>query len=133
MTLAAHDNDIQKASRFLYDNKSFVAMVAMFYRDEFWNKMKLDEVLYQNTAEEIFIFGVNAGKRTAIRKAQKIVGAVQDGLIGPMTIKALNDYNEAEFDMKFDNMEIEYYDYLIAKKPSFEIFKNGWRNRAEYV
>lgn len=125
--------DIKKASKVLYSNQELRELVYRFYEKVFWKKMKLHKVESQKIAEEIFIFGVNAGKRTAIRKAQVLVGVVPDGIIGNQTLGALNKFDENVFDMKFDEIEIKYYDYLISKKPSFKVFKNGWHNRAMAV
>ena len=133
IAIANNSEDITKASVELFNKAPFREMVSMFYEDKYWNAMKLNQIIYQNTAEEIFLFGVNAGKRTAIRKAQKVVGVKEDGLIGPQTINALNNFPENEFDMKFDEIEKQYYSSLIDNNPSFKIFDAGWRNRAEYV
>ena len=128
-----HDNDIKKASTELYNSQPFTRLVAVFYQENFWDKMKLDQINDQNTADEIFLFGVNSGKKNAIRKAQKIVGAEEDGIIGLQTITALNNFDAEIFSMKFDELEKQFYASIIAKKPSFSIFKEGWNNRAEYV
>jgi len=125
--------DIEKASQALYRSYTFTNMVKDFYKAYFWLKMKLDQVVSQKIADELFTFGVNAGTKNAIRKAQKVVGEVQDGIIGPMTIKALNAYDEHLFDMQFDEVEKQYYASIIERKPSFKIFENGWNNRADMV
>lgn len=133
VALATHDNDIKKTSRHLFENKTFMHMVGEFYKQHFWNRMRLDEIYYQNTAEELFVMGVNTGCRTAIRKAQRLIGVTADGIIGSQTLKALNEYNEAEFDMKFDEIEKKFYADLIKIKPHLKIFEKGWRSRAEAI
>jgi len=125
--------NIQDASQILYYDELFVAQIKFFIKKEFWDKMKLDEINAQIICNEIFLFGYNAGKRTAIRKAQKIIGVTADGLIGPLTIKALNNFDIDKFSLEFDELELQYYADLIFKKPSFAIYKNGWQNRAIFV
>ena len=71
--------------------------------------------------------------RAAIRKAQRLVKALPDGIVGSLTIKALNEFNPIIFDMVFDEIEKKYYDDLIEKKPSFAVFKKGWHRRAKAV
>ena len=132
-TLQRHNNNVASASRELYKNNHLKELIMKFYKDKFWNRMKLDEVQDNNTATELFIFGVNAGCRNAIRKAQGIIGATVDGLIGRETIRLLNEYDAKDFDLIFDAVELQYYKDIIANKPSFAIYKDGWRNRAEYV
>ena len=128
-----YNYDIKKASTELYNSSPFQRLIAVFYQEHFWNKMRLDEIVDQNTADEIFLFGVNSGKKNAIRKAQKIVNVDEDGIIGTQTITALNNFDSEIFSMKFDELEKQFYASIIAKKPSFKIFENGWNNRAEYV
>ena len=125
--------DIREASEELYNNPTARDIVNRVYKSKYWDKARLDEVISQKIAEEIFVFGVNAGMRNAIRKAQKLVGITSDGIVGSQTIKTLNGFDEHIFDLKFDELEIQFYDDLIAKNPSFAKFKNGWHNRAEAI
>lgn len=43
------------------------ASVAEFYKREFWDKMRLDEVQSQKIADEMMVFGVNTHPKTAVR------------------------------------------------------------------
>ena len=103
------------------------------YKEVFWDKMQLDRISVQKIADEMMIFGVNAGTSKAVKLAQTVAGVVVDGVIGSGTIVALNKFDPSVFDKAFDVEEKKYYDELIAKKPQFKIFANGWRSRAEYV
>ena len=125
--------DLKKCSVVLSNNIELDLMVQNFYKKEFWNKARLDEVTSQKIADEIFIFGVNAGMKVAITKAQLLVGASQDGILGSKTIALLNKYDEAKFDVLFDEEEIKHYDKLIKLHSKFEINKKGWHNRAKAV
>lgn len=124
--------DIKKASTICFNDTDLMKKVEDFYEANFWLNYKLDK-LNLTAASEIFCFGVNTGMPSAIKKAQKIAGVEQDGNIGPKTISAINAIPESDFDLKFDEEEIAYYDALIAKKPSFKIFEKGWHNRAKAV
>lgn len=132
-TIQRNDGSIPIASRELYRNTHLQELVMQFYKEKFWDRMHLDKIIDDNTAMEIFIFGVNAGCRNAIRKAQQVVGADTDGLIGPVTIGMLNLYDAEMFDIAFDSVELEYYDSIIKSRPSFSMYRNGWKNRAEFV
>ena len=131
--LERNQGNIEATSRELYRSTHLKELVMQFYLEQFWNRLRLNEIHSDNTATEIFLFAVNSGCRNAIRKAQRVVGADEDGLIGKVTIGLLNAFDEKEFDLKFDEVEKEFYQDIINKKPSFAIFKNGWFNRAEYV
>jgi lysozyme family protein len=128
-----HNGNIKEASKELYSSTRIQYLVEDFYKEKFWDRAKLDSVESGKKCEEVFIFGVNAGMRTSIRKTQKLVGAVADGIVGSQTIEAINKFPEGKFDMMFDEIEIQYYADIIKKKPSFKIFENGWENRARAV
>jgi lysozyme family protein len=116
-----------------YYDEELRKLVMQFYKEEFWDKMRLDDIASQRIADEIFIFGVNAGTKRAIELAQLVVGIDHDGLIGPKTLAALNSYDENKFDIEFDKAENEYYEKLASVRPALHIYLKGWRNRANAV
>ena len=122
--------DIEKISRALYASEKLRAQVRQFYKEAYWDRMRLDEISSQNKANEMFIFGVNVGIKPTVRVTQQLVGVVNDGIVGEQTIAAINRYDEERFDKQFDRAELEYYNKLIEKNPKFRIYANGWRNRA---
>ena len=124
------NGDIKKASAICYDDTILYSSVGLFYDKEFYSKMKLDKISSQKIVNEMFCGGVNYGIKTAVKLAQRVVNVLDDGLIGEKTIKALNAFNDVIFDKEFDKLEIAYYESLVAKKPAFKRFINGWRNRA---
>lgn len=124
---------IKEASKVLFENKLLTEKVYQFYRDEFWTPYRFDEIIDQKKADEMFVFGVNAGMVKAIKLGQEVVGVTVDGRIGKMTIVALNSYDVAKFDEEYDVKENEHYQKIIAVNPAKKIFANGWRNRAEAV
>lgn len=124
---------LSDASVELYGNKVLLEEVKMFYKKNFWDRMRLDEIVDQHKANEMFVFGVNAGCSRAVRLAQLVVGTVADGLIGPKTIAAINSYDVDEFDREFDEEEIKYYEAIVRNDPEKRIFLNGWKNRAKAV
>ena len=126
-------DNLKEASRKAYHSINLETLVQVFYRNRFWNKMKLNDVESQKIAEEMFVFGVNAGHKNAIKAAQKVVGVAVDGNIGPITLRALNRFPEERFDLEFDEQEEEYYVKLIDRKPYLERYANGWHNRAVAV
>lgn len=124
---------MKEASAELSINTPLLNKVKQFYKTNYWDKCKLDKVDSQKIADEIFCFAVNVGIKKAVKVAQQLCGAYVDGIIGKNTIALLNACNEDEFDIKFDEMEKKYYDELIEKRASLDIYKKGWYNRAEQV
>ena len=129
----ANTPDIEKCSIILSNVSDLTKLVYEFYRREFWNKADLDSIIEQSKADEIFIFGTNAGIKVAIKKAQELVGVVIDGEVGPKTIKAINDFDTEKFDIFYDIEEKEHYDKLIALNERLRINQKGWYNRADFV
>jgi lysozyme family protein len=124
---------LEEASEYLERYEILQELVNDFYKEKFWDLARLDEVTSQKMADEIFIFGVNTGMSTSVKRAQKLVGCVADGSVGHTTIKYLNSYDESKFDIEFDELEKEYYALLIEKKPYLKVYKNGWNKRADAV
>jgi lysozyme family protein len=105
-------------------------MIKTFYQNNFWDKVKGDDIKEQEVANSIFDFGVNAGIRTSSALAQMVVGAKTDGVIGVNTLKALNAFNSEHFLASFTVAKIARYVSIIKKRPSSRKFLYGWIRRA---
>ncbi len=127
------NHDIKTASRELYKNDTLTRLVYLFYKKNFWDVARLDDVNSQKIADEIFIFGVNAGMKEAIKEGQRLVGANNDGFVGEKTLEAWNKFDEHVFDKQYDLLEQQYYSNIIARHPEKKIYANGWRNRSIVV
>ena len=128
-----YNGDMKLVGSMLYNNPQVREMVEAFYKKEFWDKAKLDDVVSQQVANEIFIAGVNMGIKKAVMLAQKLVSVPQDGVVGPKTLKAINAYDDVLFDEMYDILEKDYYDQIVVNNPSKRIYAKGWRNRAVAV
>lgn len=129
----SNEPDLKKCSVILSNVSDLNKLVETYIKRKYWDYARLDEVYSQQIANEIFIFGFNVGIKTAVKKAQKLVGVLVDGDVGRKTLEALNNYNELKFDKLFDEEEKDYYDAIIAKNQKLAKYKNGWYNRAEKV
>lgn len=114
--------DIERASVMLFNDDTTYKQVYNFFKKNFWEAIRLDEILYQNTANEIFLSAVHIGITRAVKLAQKTVGAKQDGIFGDITLKCLNLYNEEAFDADFDKKEIAFYKENNPDSQYFEGF-----------
>ncbi len=122
--LDIQDNYLKRASVMLYNDSNTYKQVYLFFKKEFWDRIRLDEILAQNTANEIFISGVHLGTRRAVKLAQETVGALADGILGNITIKCLNNYNESAFDEEFDRTEIKFYRLNNGNSNNLQAFIN---------
>ena len=128
-----YNGDMKLVGSMMYNNATVREMVQAFYKKEFWDKARLDEVVSQQIANEIFIAGVNMGMKKAVMLAQRLVCVPADGIMGPKTLAAINKYDDVAFDEMYDVLETDHYDMIIANNPSKRIYAKGWRNRAVAV
>lgn len=103
------------------------------YQNEFYLSPKLDK-FSPKVAGVLFDYGVNSSPKKAVMSLQKIVGTDVDGVVGPKTIKATNDYmkqyGEKNLVDNIINDRKEFYKTLIQKNPAlYQQYENGWKNR----
>jgi len=102
--------------------------VAPIYKKNYWDRLKCDE-LPLGLDLCLFDFGVNAGTGRAAKYLQKLVGTTPDGGIGPMTLKAVDEFISLngipETIEKYQNNRQKYYEKLST----FDTFGKGWTRR----
>lgn len=102
--------------------------VEPIYLENYWNRVKGDD-LPSGLDLCVFDFGVNAGTGRAAKYLQGMVGATQDGAIGPMTIQAVNDYcDEHGVDHAIGEYQHKRQGYYEGLK-HFATFGRGWTRR----
>jgi lysozyme family protein len=105
-------------------------LVREFYKVNFWDRVRGDEIKDQAIAETIFNFGVNTGVSVAIKLAQLIVGVTPDGTIGPKTIERLNICTAEKFLPAYALAKIQRYVDICMKDRSQSKFLLGWVRRS---
>ncbi|MBC7947752.1 MAG: N-acetylmuramidase [Chitinophagaceae bacterium] len=65
--------------------------VLSFYKTNFWDAMRGDELLNQGVAESIYDSGVNMGVSQAIKLAQRVLGIPATGRMDKTTLNKLNN------------------------------------------
>jgi lysozyme family protein len=101
------------------------------YFNDYWSRMNLTGIKSELAVLHIFDMGVNAGIRTSIKMAQRIVGTVPDGFIGNKSIEAINKFpNMAD---AFIQERKKYYFDLARNKPDLQVFLAGWLNRIDHT
>lgn len=104
-------------------------LVQMLYKEEFWEKVK--DIPDEDLAIKVFDASVNIGPKKAIKILQGVVNTTPDGIIGPMTIKAINKFNPSQLLKSFiDGLKLYYYQ-LCFKNRKLDKFLKGWIRRAE--
>lgn len=70
-----------------------------------------------------------SGTKTAAKAIQKIVGVTADGVIGNISLKAINNYNPTLLFYRLFNARQNYYEEIVKRTPTNAKFLLGWNNR----
>ena len=98
--------------------------VAPLYKYEYWRRLKCDD-LPSGLAFFCFDWGVNSGTSRSAKALQGIIGATQDGGIGPKTLKMLAEHDAKEVLHKMHHKRQGFYEGLST----FDTFGKGWTRR----
>lgn len=104
------------------------------YRAEYYLLPRID-ALPVSLQKHVFDIGVNSGPRTAIRLLQRSINTfgkniVEDGIIGPQTLDALNGVSLIAVNDTLVSLRIDFYNDIVNKEPGNKRFLNGWIDRA---
>ena len=94
------------------------------YRRDFWWAAGCDTVP-DAVKFDLFDMAVNSGVKPAIKTLQRAVGVDDDGVIGPVTMQAMNDMHPARFVARFNGYRLR----LMSSLPNWPAFGRGWANR----
>lgn len=83
----------------------------VIYKRDWWDKLNADS-LDAAVVFQVWDFAINAGMGTAKRKLQKSVGMAEDGIIGPLTLKAIQKADLNDLLMKFNAERLNHYTSL---------------------
>ena len=111
------------------NNSLLTGMVRNFYKVEFWDRIRGDEIANQVVAESVFNFGVNTGMGVAVKLAQLIVGATPDGAVGEKTVEKFSNVEPEAFKKAYALAKITRYADICNKNRSQSKFLLGWLNR----
>ena len=98
---------------------------------QLWEKKGYDKLENKAVAAQMFDMGINAGDSRAIKMAQRLLGVKADGVMGPVTLAALNDAGD-EFVDAYKGARADYY-RRISKYRNNKKYLNGWLKRIERV
>lgn len=110
---------------------------------EFYRGPRFDRLEYGPAVEVWVDIGWGSGPITAVRHMQRMIGAGDDGVIGPYTERAWYEWlngpdlvpslaDHAEAVEKIRAWRVEFYRDLVRRRPANAIFLNGWINRANH-
>jgi lysozyme family protein len=104
------------------------ADIIPFYKALYWDKSYCNQ-LPTGIDYMVFDASVNMGVGQSIRLLQRSLGCVPDGVIGPNTMKAINDADVKTLIDKFSAQKEMFYKSLAT----FVTFGKGWLRRVAEV
>lgn len=137
----AHKNDPAGFEFAMSTDARLEAAVLEFYKNNFWDELKLDFVNQQQIAVELYDTGVNMGLPIAKKFLQQSLnlnnndGAdyaeiAEDGIIGPATIQTLNNHKRPQEVFKTLNVyQGSRYIDLIKNNPKLKRYWRSWLSR----
>ena len=115
-------NDLKKITTEQWNN---------IFKKYYWDKCNADLIDNQSIANMLVDFAWHSGVSKATEVIQKIVGVTADGIIGRVTIGAINGFNRGD-KVLFDLLKQVRMVYLRSRK-NWKYFKNGWTTRVESI
>ena len=117
---------ISKRSYPSLDIKSLtLADAKALYRRDYWDRAQCDK-LPPGLAFAVFDAAVNSGIGQAIRWLQRAVGVADDGVIGPLTLAAIQRQNDdSAVCARFSGHRLDF----MTRLSTFDVFGKGWARR----
>lgn len=97
-------------------------------KPHYWDRWKADNIASQSVAN-IAVDWVWASGAHGIKRVQKLLGVKEDGIVGNITLAALNSVSPLTMFGRIKQARIKFIDEICASRPANNKFKNGWLNR----
>lgn len=94
------------------------------YHAAYWTRAKADNYDFA-IGFQLFDTGVNHGIGQAIRFLQRAVNVADDGVVGPVTLKAIHSMSVTDVLSRFNAERLEFY----TKLSTWPTFGKGWARR----
>ena len=95
----------------------------------FWRPFRADDIKSQSIANICVDWAWASGTTTAIRQVQKILGVTADGIVGDITIGAINKCDAEDLFNRIKKARIDFVNAIVRNNPTQARFSRGWVNR----
>lgn len=103
------------------------------FKDGYWNPCQGNLIDSQSVANIIVDWAWASGTRTVIRKIQGMLGVREDGVVGRVTLNAINNRDPRELFYEIKQARLDFIEAIIKRNPSQSVFRNGWINRIKSI
>lgn len=102
-------------------------------RTLYWDVIGGDRIQSQSVALAIYDWAVHSGPATAVKHVQRILGVKADGVVGPITLSAINSASPLPLFGQIKQDRIKFLKSLVVQRPENRKFLNGWLNRVNSI
>lgn len=105
------------------------------YRKDWWEPLRLNLVVNNGVAHQIFLLAINCGQKPAVKMIQKALNKmggqlVVDGIIGNFTVTSINTCNNGWLSAEIRVQACKYYLDITDRDKTQVKFFRGWIRRA---
>lgn len=105
-----------------------VADVTPVYREKYWDRAKCG-LLPVGIDYCVFDTAVNSGPGRAVKFLQEVVGSTPDGVLGPLTLRAVHAMNPRDVIDGYCDKRLSF----LQELKTWETFGRGWGRRVDEV
>lgn len=99
------------------------------FRAGYWDAWKADRIKNQSVANICVDWAWASGASTSIKQVQRLLGVNPDGIVGPMTLAAINRRDPDDLFAEIKDRRLAFIKNIVSRDPSQARFINGWTNR----
>lgn len=103
---------------------------AQIFKKFFWDRSDLDS-FPPALAIIFYCSSTNCGTRQTNKLLQRALDVNDDGIIGPITKKAIAECDVAATAERFSDERVKFYNSICVTRPTNKKFLKGWLNRVE--
>ncbi len=101
-------------------------------RPHYWNRWKADQIKSQSIAN-ILVDWVWGSGSNGIKIPQRMLGVSPDGIVGPITLQALNAQNPQKFFKLIKERRRKFFADIVKRDPTQKKFLKGWNRRLDSI
>lgn len=103
------------------------------FKEGYWDPWKADQIKNQSIANIVVDWAWASGPVTAIKQVQRILGVVDDGVVGPKTLAAINAADPRTLFAEIHAARLKFVENIVQKNPTQVRFLKGWKNRINAI